>query len=393
MADVWLFLLLFCATGAGWFLGRQSQRKLDSEPFPASYYKGLNYLLNETPDTALDDFIESLEVNVQTLETHLAVGNLMRRKGEVERAIKIHQNLLARPSLPPQHLHQAHLELARDFISAGLLDRAERLLEGLLEEAPELRRLALRYLMEIYQDEKEWDRAIRIATQLLPRKSLLKPVTVDRSIPVALSHFSCERAVRAIRGNDFHTARNHLRQALQYDKDCIRATLLSGEIEMHTGHYAQGARILRKILLQNPDYIPEALIPLKHCYQQMGKLDGWQQFLEQALALKPSTRVMLELAEAIRLRQGEEQERAFLENHLRERPSLRGVAELVRIRMAADPADANLAALQRLITQLLDDKPSYLCSSCGFSGQRLHWLCPSCKEWGVMKPIRGPEGD
>ena len=201
MNDLAILLLLVVAIGIGWWLGRRSVPRATEHrtgSIPSDYYRGLNYLLDGRPDGAVDAFIDALEVNSETLETHIALGNLMRKRGEVERAIRIHQNLLARPSLPATQVHQAHLELARDYVSAGLHDRAERLLLDLVQEAPELRTTAHRHLLEIYQSESDWDRAIDIATRLLPRKRRLAggaPLPDElEQIAIALAHYHCELA-------------------------------------------------------------------------------------------------------------------------------------------------------------------------------------------------------
>ena len=195
MNDYLVFGLFFVAIVIGWTLGRRSQKKavVNSPDLPSQYYKGLNYLLDGKPDGAVDAFINALEVNSETLETHIALGNLLRKRGEVDRAIRIHQNLLARPSLPRTQVHQAHLELARDYISAGLLDRAERLLLDLVQESPDQRRASQWHLLDIYQSEREWQKAIDTAADLLPRKSLLGGGGTDtqgepgQSVPVEVT--------------------------------------------------------------------------------------------------------------------------------------------------------------------------------------------------------------
>ena len=179
MNDLLIFLLLFSAIVIGWLLGRRSVASIsNNSDSSGEYYQGLNYLLDGRPDGAVDSFIDGLEVNSETLETHVAMGNLLRKRGEVDRAIRVHQNLLARPSLPRSQVHLAHLELARDYISAGLLDRAEGLLLALVKESSEQRVVACRHLLEIYQSEKEWQRAIDVAKSMLPKKkSLLGPAS------------------------------------------------------------------------------------------------------------------------------------------------------------------------------------------------------------------------
>lgn len=397
----WHLLLVLVAIAIGWFLGRKgrvtgSVQSTDVAAVPSQYYKGLNYLLNDHPDGALDAFIEALEVNSETLETHIAVGNLMRRKGEVERAIRIHQNLLARPSLPKEHLHQAHLELARDFIAAGLLDRAERLLEELLNEAPELAQVTMRHLLEIYQDEREWQRAIDMAKQLLPKKSLLKPsVQEDLTVSVALSHYSCEQAQESLKRNDYHSARSQLKQALNYDKRCVRASLMLAEVEYETEHYPQAIKALKKIRYQDPVFIPESVVLLKQCFQALGDRQGFHQYLIECLEEQPSVSVVLSLAEDIQQNEGEEAAAKFIGEELKRRPSLRGLEKLVELHISASTGASreNLSILQLLISQLMASKPQYRCQHCGFAGRQLHWLCPGCKQWGQIKSIRGAEGD
>ena len=229
MSDLALFLVIFSAVGVGWWLGRRATAQTtgggDSLGLPSQYYQGLNYLLDDQPDGAIDAFIDALEVNSDTFETHVALGNLLRRKGEVDRAIRIHQNLLARAGVPTRHLHVAHLELARDYISAGLLDRAEQLLQDLVRESSEQRVAGLGYLLEIYQHERDWEQAIEVAKKLVPRTNLLSRGEVEKcAVLVPLSHFCCELAEPKIQANDAPGARSQLKQALEYEKNCVRAS-------------------------------------------------------------------------------------------------------------------------------------------------------------------------
>ncbi len=411
----WLFLLVFSAVAIGWALGRfgpgtQSRRPRDQGMY-RQYYRGLNYLLNDQPDEAIDAFIDSLDVNDDTLETHLAVGNLMRRKGEVERAIRIHQNLLARPSLNQSQLQQAHLELARDFMSAGLLDRAERLLQDLIQQSVELREISLRLLMEIYQGEREWQRAIDTAQLLLPRRSLLRPVSPqERSILTIVAQYHCELAEAAMAQKDYPGARAALKQALAQERDCARASLLLGRLELACGHYRYAVRALRRVRYQDPALLGELLQDLKTAYGGLGLRGEYREFLQECLAEYPSTTLLLAAVDDLRGHEGRQASLAFLAERLRQRPTLRGVSRLIELTLEPGAADAgsgelgeagragqadtaNIALLQVLVQQLLSIKPVYQCHHCGFSGRNLHWLCPSCKQWNTIRPIRGVEGD
>ena len=392
------FLLIFCAIALGWWLGRRSGRDDPADGEEGAYqqyYRGLNYLLNEQADAATDAFVESLEVNSDTLETHLAVGNLMRRKGEVERAIRIHQNLLARPSLAPTQLHQAHLELARDYISAGLRDRAERLLLDLVVQAPEWRRTSLNHLLEIYQDEREWEKAIDTAAKLLPRRVLRKGGgAAEQAVSQALAHYWCELVGPALQRGDYHAARGFLKQALAHDRHCVRASLLQGEAEYRSGHYRQAIRALQRVRDQDLDFMPEVLPMLRRCYHELDDLAGWRQYLQESLQKTPSTAILLALIEEIRAERGTEAAATFLGEQLLGRPSLRGLSRLIELQEnTAQATGTELTLLGKLVEQLLAEKPAYQCQRCGFAGRKLHWLCPSCKHWGHIKPIRGVEGD
>lgn len=391
------FLLVFSAIVCGWLLGRYAwvRRGSGSDGY-RRYYRGLNYLLNEQPDEAIDSFIQSLEVNGETLDTHLAVGNLMRRKGEVERAIKIHQNLLSRPNLPAAQQHQAHLELARDFVSAGLLDRAERLLLDLINQSPALREISQQQLMELYQDEREWQRAIDVGQALLPRRGrLLSSAAPNQQVLVAVAHYHCELAELALLRNDYHTARSQLKKALQQDRGCARASLLAGKVEFRTGHLRQAVRILRRVRDQDPALLPEVIDTLRSCHYQLGEPEAYRQFLLDCLNDYPSTLLLLAVAEELRTHQGQVAALDFLKERLSQRPTLRGVTrliELLRLETGSELRDG-VALLQQLLDQLLLSKPNYQCHHCGFAGRSLHWLCPSCKQWNTIKPIRGLEGD
>lgn len=395
--DGWHMLLVFSAVAIGWLLGRWTRPAQKPDAGTARrYYQGLNFLLNDHPDGSVDAFIESLEVNSETLEMHIAVGNQMRRKGEVERAIRIHQNLLSRPSLPREHLHQAHLELARDFISAGLWDRAERLLQDLLEESSELRSVAKRHLMEIYQDEKEWDAAIDMARQILPKRTLLKSSSpTDAQLTVALSHYCCELAEEAIQKKNYLLARGQLKQALAYDPACVRASLLAADLECGAGHFSIAIKHLRRVKEQDPVFIPETIARLRQCYGALGDEEGLANYLADCLEQFPSTRVLLALADLLKTQQGFEAAHDFLTSQLKRRPSLRGLEQLLAHNTvgAGEHSRESLSMLHGLIEQIMDNKPQYQCNHCGFSGRHLHWLCPGCKQWGQIKTIRGVEGD
>lgn len=396
MSDILMLLLLVIAIAIGYFLGRASTRKKVSPQlnplFSQNYFKGLTQLLNEQPDAAIDTFIEALEVNSDTLETHLALGNVLRRQGEVDRAIRIHQNLLARPGLSSTQQHHAQLELARDYVRAGLFDRAERLFLELVERSAELRQTCLEGLVEIYRDEKEWGKAIATVEQLVGRRFNKAELPKWRR---AQAHFSCELAVQAMEQSDLFAARRHVKAALGYDKDLVRASLLWAELEHEQGDNREAIKILRRVPQQDPDYVVEMLPLLVSCYEALGDYEGLEKNLEQLQEDYPSNSIILELTERIRQSHGDMAAASYIAGALKVRPSARGVSKLLDfyIKHSKEKAQDNLRLLKELIDQIMISKPSYRCEQCGFTGNQLHWLCPSCKSWSTVKAIRGVEGE
>ena len=398
MNELLVFALLFTAVGLGWWLGRRgsSPGSITAPELPSQYYKGLNYLLDGRPDGAIDAFITALEVNSETLETHIALGNLLRKKGEVDRAIRIHQNLLARPSLPRSQVHQAHLELARDYISAGLLDRAERLLLDLMKESQELRRSAQRYLLEIYQSEREWLSAVEVATKMLPRKSLLGGSAPDNSgdlsqdVSVALAHYYCELANDKMERGKLQPAHDFLQQALSQDRQCVRASIMMGDVEYRSGHYKKAIKALRRVRSQDPGYIPETVALLRLCYHEVDDERSLKAYLEECLQAHPSATLVLAMADDMSESEGNAAAGKFLSGQLAMQPSLRGLARLISLQMDHTEGEArdNLGMLQVLVNRLVADRHAYRCGHCGFAGRQLHWFCPGCKRWGTMKTIR-----
>jgi len=352
--------------------------------------------LDGRPDGAIDAFVTALEVNSETLETHIALGNVLRKKGEVDRAIRIHQNLLARPSLPRRQVHQAHLELARDYISAGLLDRAERLLLDLVDESQELGRTARRYLLEIYQSEREWKSAVEVALKLLPKKSLLGGSSPDTSgeagqdVSVVLAHYYCEIAAGKMARGKLQQAHKLLQQALSVDKQCVRASIMMGDVEFRSGHHKLAIKALRKVREQNPGYIPESVSLLRQCYRELNDEGALKVYLEECLDTYPGTTLVLAVADDIREAQGDEDAGEFLSRQLARQPSLRGLARLMNLQVehAEGEERDKLGLLAGLVNRLVADRNAYRCGSCGFAGKHLHWFCPGCKTWGTMKTIR-----
>ena len=384
-----LFLLLPIAAGYGWYMGRRSVRQdtqQQSNQFSRQYVAGLNYLLSDESDKAVDLFIQLLEVDSETIETHLSLGNLFRQRGEVDRAIKIHQNLVAR-QLTREQRQLALQELARDFLAAGLLDRAEALWKELCEDS-DFEETALAQLLIIHQQLRDWDKAIEVAIRLqkFQGKKLAEPI----------SHFYCEQAESALRDGDKAAGIAKFKRALAAHPACARASLRLADLSMEEGKYEEASKDLLRVFEQDMDFASEAMPRLLDCYQQLGRTQELIPLLEKAVEDHAGVSVTLALANLVEARDGLSQARALVLRQLRRHPSMKGFYQLVGFQLASaeeGPAKESLELLQQLVGEQIKIKSTHKCRQCGFATHSLFWQCPSCRQWGSIKPIRGLDGE
>lgn len=381
--SIWWLILMLTAIGSAWYLGYQTRKEAaDAKKLnlPRDYLVGLNFLLNEEPDKAVDIFIKMLEVDSETVETHLAVGKLFRRRGEVDRAIRIHQNLIARPQLDKSYREQSLFELGQDYLSAGVLDRAERVFVEVVD-IKQYAVPALHALLDIYQQEKAWDNAIQAANKL-------ESITRKNMQPV-IAHYYCELAEIAHQKSQNEQSIEYLKNALNADRHCVRASLLQAKIEMNQGDYKAALKNLKRIKSQNPDYLSEAIDALASCYEAINEEEKLVTYLMQVLEEYPRVPVVLILSERIRKWKGDKVAANFVADYVRRYPSIRGLHLFINLYMSnvEGRAKEDLLILHGLTKKLLSDKPDYQCVSCGFSGKTLHWQCPGCKQWSSVKPV------
>lgn len=376
-----LWLLLPVAAASGWYAAKRSNKRMEAsakDQTPA-YFRGLNYLLNEQPDKAIDVFVQMLEVDSETVETHLALGNLFRRRGEVDRAIRIHQNLIARPTLNRDQRAQALLELGQDYMRAGLFDRAESLF-GELGEMNLYQEQALANLLIIYQQEKEWKNCLKVAKKL--EKLTGKSQGIERA------HFYCELAEEAKSSNDQREVTALLKKAQGSDSECVRATILQGEMEAANGAYKAAINAFKNVERQDPAYINEIMLPLVECYQQRDKRKELIIYLRQLFKRHQSIEPALTLSRFIQEDEGDGAAAGFITEYLNQQPNLEGLDRLIALHLGSvkEKASDTLPILQQLVRKLLQSRPAYRCSRCGFTAKTLHWQCPGCKSWSSIKP-------
>jgi lipopolysaccharide biosynthesis regulator YciM len=374
-----LWLLLPVAAASGWWVARREYagRRNSATVRNTEYFKGLNYLIEDKSDQAIEVFTRMAGVDRSTAEIHLTLGNLFRRRGEVNRAIHIHGSLIARSTLTADQRCRALLELGEDYLRAGLFDRAEELFRELLEQ-PDYTEVALSRLIHIFQQEKDWRQAIAYCDRL--------ERIGGQSKRRETAHFCCELAEEASQDND---ARTWLLDALARDPGCARANLLLGRLAMRAGDYRAAIAAFQAVERQDRGYFPEVIAHLGQCYGAVGRLDEWGAYLWEVQQRDHGGRITDALADWLMRQEGEEAALRFLERELREHPTLLGLRRLVEIKLErGEGAEyADLRALHCVSTQMLNGAARYRCVNCGFVVKSLHWCCPGCQQWNTIKPM------
>lgn len=382
--------LLPVAAASGWWWSRRSLRQVRTRrysSFSTDYFRGLNYLINEQTDKAIEVFIRMLEDDPETVETHLALGSLFRRRGETSKAIQIHQNLIARTGLESRQRMEALYELGRDYLQAGLLDRAERPFRELIDVAPQ-HAPSRSSLAEIYEQEKDWDKAIEAVRglsddQLLPRGKVI-------------AQYFCEKAQAAMKQGDRASAREFLRNALAEDRKCARASQMFGDLEREAGNCAEAVSWYRHIEEQDKDFLPEVVEPMLDCLRRITSTTEVQELLHRLLRQHPRNSILLALVEEVRRDVGEQAAEELLMDELQRKPSVLGLERLIDLKLSHidDPQTRGwMLGLKTLSRQLLEDRPRYQCGNCGFQARHVHWQCPGCKEWNTVRPLIGVAGE
>lgn len=384
-----LFLLLPVAVAYGWYMGQRSvrqQRKRKSNQLSRQYVTGLNLLLSDQSDKAVDLFIDLLQVDSDTIETHLALGNLFRQRGEVDRAIRIHQNLIARPNLDIEQRQLALLQLSKDYQAAGLFDRAESILLELTNE-PEHSENSLKSLLFLYQQTREWRKAIGIGEQI--------PSQWISNIQTQIAHFYCELALEEETSGNFKRVQGYLRKALHHDSRCVRARLHLAQFLVEQQRYKEASRWIEDLPEIDVDLLSDYVPLVEQIYEGLADEDGLREYLERAMRLGAGASVTLKLAALIEHDNIGCAQRMVLDE-LKRRPTMRGFHKLIDYHVQqAEPGQArqSLQALRDLVARQMLIRPRYRCQKCGFSSHAMYWHCPSCKSWGTVKPVRGLDGE
>ncbi|UAA40400.1 lipopolysaccharide assembly protein LapB [Paraneptunicella aestuarii] len=385
-----LFLLLPVAAGYGWVMGRNSVRQAQrqsSSILSKHYFKGLNFLLSDQPDKAVDTLIKMIDVNTANVETHISMGNFFRHRGELDRAIKIHQNLVGKEGIESKQKEDALYELGRDYALAGFLERAENTFIQLLGSEKHFL-AAQQQLFGIYQTTKEWDRAIELAENMMENHG------DSDELCQRIAHFYCEHAQVYLKLNDSQQAEKDLQKAIMSDEHTVRPWLMLAEMAIQKQDYSSANDYLKQVPLRDVSWFSEAVPLLEKCAEGQGSTETLRSLLDEysgQCATAYLAKVKL-IAEQESISAATE----FLLEQLNGSPTMRGFHTLLGLYIRdphAKNTEQSLMMLQKLVEEQMQQRPKYRCGGCGFSGRRIHWLCPSCKSWGLMKPIKGLDGE
>lgn len=375
--------LFFLAAALGYFFARYGDDEDSDEAggdgqLNADYVKGLNYLLNEQSDEALEVFMRTVAVDAGTLETHFALGSLFRRRGEIDRAIKVHENIIARPNLSDLYREQALVALAEDYMSAGLLDRAEQIFRD-LRQSQGFTALALERLLRIYEVSHDWQQAIETCTEL-------ERISPDSEVVRRRGHYFCELAELALVAKDFDAARNWLNQVGR--GPMMRARLLLADLYRNEGEFSAAAAEYREIGLVAPGLLVEIVSKLAECCRELGDQALLSRCLSEFQQMSPASQQAIAFA-VVR----------------DERIENSAALECLRAYVLADEVlsplvdtagltDADLQrreqALQRVrrgLLALISQANRYRCNECGYVSSTLLWHCPGCRSWEAMAPV------
>jgi lipopolysaccharide biosynthesis regulator YciM len=371
--------IVFGALGFAYKIYSDRDRELPPR-ISADYIRGLNLVLSRKTDEALELFIQMAKVDEDTLETHFALGHLFRRRGEVERAIRVHENLLARPNLNEMQRHQAVYSLAEDYLGAGLFDRAEKLFDE-LTDSPTVAETSLEKLVYIYEREREWQKAIEAQRKL----EMLRGAKTTQ-----VAHYYCELADQARASGNRDLARDYLRNTIRSESGQLRGNLIRAGLAQEDGDFTQAIGLYEQTIEKDRHFVTEVLAPLMDCYRSIDKLPYFEAKIERWVAADPSLRRDFAFA-------------AILHGLATQSPALAGCVEsfvldnpvLVNLVNAAElkmlPAEERRRAIERItvgLRQIASSSARYRCANCGYSTQRFIWHCPSCKLWETVRPIQ-----
>lgn len=375
---VWFLAMAPIAIVFLWLLFRTTQsHKKQQSTLSSEYFKGLNYLLNDEQGKALDIFVKLVESNWDTIDTHFALGKIYRKNGEMDKAIKIHQGLIARPSLPERYRSKILLELGYDYLGAGWFDRAEGLFKEVLIQDKKSQE-ARHNLILIYQQEKDWFKAIDIAADLFAENpSVVGPM---------IAHYYCELADVSKTKGDITQLENDANKALRYDANCVRASIMLADQAKSSGDDKKAIKLYEGIEKQDAESMMLVIDSILECYANLSPSDSLYEYLVALQDRHENLFLQNVIASVLEKSQSKQAAVDYLSDKVKHQPSLAGLQKLVTYKEKEIDADEVFTDLTAAISVMQKDTVEYRCQKCGFSTNTHYWLCPSCNHWGSVKP-------
>ena len=391
----WAFVAAMGFFALGWLGARFDVKRLisESKELPLSYFRGLNFLLREQPDKAIEALIEASKQHPEAVELQFALGSLFRRRGEIDRALRVHKDLSERSGLSAEQRADALYETALDYHKSGLLDHAEKILLGVLNGSAandQQRRVILELLLNLYQQERNWRRAIDVAR------------TLDADLPIekrrfssAIANFHCELATELRVAEGVAAACRYLDRALDEYPQCVRANLLCGEWLASEGAYAEAITVWCRIEQQDPAYLGLAAEHLLAAFEALGKMQDGVLLLTRLQQQYPSLDLLNALFKATLKSAGPLAASELVRADLYVNPTLVGLDRLLEAQVlaATDETRADLEMQRALVHSHASRLAVYLCSHCGFKAKQFYWHCPACGSWDTFPPRRTAEYD
>lgn len=378
--EYWWLLALPLFFLFGWLAARMDLKQLltESSAMPAAYFKGLNFLIKEQHDKAIEAFIEAVKINSESLELHFALGSLFRLRGEIDRAIHLHNNLLERPQLSDVQRFAIMAELAQDYLKAGLFDRAEELFRALCA-SPTYHQPALRSLLDIYIRERDWTRAIETAAEL----ERASGVRFHKEI----AQFHCELAVEAAAAVGVEQAKKHLVEALAANSECVRATIMLGDMEAAAGARLEAIAIWKRVEQQRPQYLGLVASRLLENYTAQDKTSEGLDLLKMWMEKYSLPSILNIIYEATLKHEGADAAAKLARTELIRKPSLNILDRLLQAReIEKSGEESDVGLIKNTVHHFLGNTRSYCCSQCGFRARQYYWQCPGCNHWESFPP-------
>jgi lipopolysaccharide biosynthesis regulator YciM len=381
-ATFFLAGLFVIAAATGWGFSRYLSLK-EADPPPQAinedYLRGLNLVLNRQTEEALELFVRMAKVDEETLETHFALGHLFRRRGEIDRAIRIHQNLLARPGLDETQRDQAQFSLAQDYLGAGLFDRAETLF-GQLRKSSSFGEAALQNLVDIYEREQEWGKAIEAHREI-------EILTGEKYTEIA--HYYCELAEKARLDGNLDLARHHLKGSVRTVSGAFRGVLIKAAIAQEEEGYPEALRLYEQVLEADSRFMVEVLPELFNCYHEDEREVEFERYLQSLIIQNSSMANVIAYAAIVADLKKSKVIKTCVESFILGDSMLSSFIDAENFSNLSDSSKEKVTGrITSGLRKLALSSPRYRCNNCGYRSEKILWHCPSCKSWESIRPAQ-----